>query len=121
MALTSYFQYFIPVRATVITLTCPALWARLITAKLRSICDRFLLILLFLLEGLSQTAHPDASCGVFNLKETFMPDWAPMSMKMSFKYIFRINHSSVMRQVIWANFFWRIFDIPEKETALSNS
>jgi hypothetical protein len=26
-------------------------------------------------------------------QETFMPDWAPMRMKMGSKYIFRINHS----------------------------
>jgi hypothetical protein len=39
---------FIPALATVVTRTCPALWARFITAKHLSICDRFLLILLFL-------------------------------------------------------------------------
>jgi hypothetical protein len=42
-------------------------------------------------------------------------------MKMGFKYIFRINLSSIMRQAIKGEIFLEDFDIPEHETALSNS
>jgi hypothetical protein len=42
-------------------------------------------------------------------------------MKIGFKYIFRINPPSIMRHAIKGEIFLEDFDIPDHETALSNS